>query len=979
MFGGNITSSWANPQQNPQNPQQNPQQQQPQQQPSAFGQPGFGSSGFGSTNTFGQNTQQQPAANPMFGNLGSTGTSSGGTGFGGFGSNPPQSTSSGFGAFGGTKPASGFGAFGGGGGGSGGGGGGGGSGGGGGGGTTFGGGGAYGQSTTGTTAGTGTSIFGQQSSTGTSAFGTGGGIFGNKPTSTFGSTTTANVQAAPPVITTGSANPPYQPHTDKDLTSNVTLQYQAIACMPTYSGYSFEELRLQDYAQNRKTAAAFGQPAFGATQPSTGIFGSQQTQQSTQPPIFGSTTTTTAPTQTSGFGTFGQSTTTSTGTGGLFGGGYGPQQQQQPAQQQAQSGYGAFGSQPQPQQQTSSIFGSGTGAFGGGASKPAFGTFGSGGGFAGSTFGQQTQQQQPSQQGSIFGTTQPATSSGAFGSFGGANKPGLFGTQTTTTQPTGFGAFGNQQQGQQQPQGQQPSIFGTGTGLFGGQQQQPQAGQPGSVFGTGTTQAPSAGLFGGGTLFSGQQQQQPQQQQQAGQQGGFGSIFGSKPTTAPTSGGLFGGFGQQPTSGTTTQLSAFDTPLGQNGGQSAFGGGIFGTKPAVPALGTTISTGQPGGYLSSFGAPSSGLNGLATAPTTQGILTASISQPIVSSDLPLSSLLPSGPRLIHLDQTQPKKKTGFFVDIPTRSPVPRVPLAYTPASSKLRGFTAPSMSTMNGNPFAASLISSKPNALSISKVSDSRNMIGGDSFVRSSSPSLGSGTRQSVKKVVLDKKIEPAQIFSKSGSPGLFRGKITFSPALSVAAREKEAAIAALTPTQPETPTPPARTQRTPVKFTAQITKDGSQADGAENEPLEEGDYWVKPDLSTLKKTGYNELSSFKGLVVGRVGYGEVHFLEPVDLTGLAKLGALLGEVIRFDDKECSVYPDSEDVDKPPPGAGLNVKARLILVRCWTVEKATREPIKDASHPAAVKHLKRLKNMKDTQYESFDISDGKWTFTVDHF
>jgi nuclear pore complex protein Nup98-Nup96 len=65
---------------------------------------------------------------------------------------------------------------------------------------------------------------------------------------------------------------------------------------------------------------------------------------------------------------------------------------------------------------------------------------------------------------------------------------------------------------------------------------------------------------------------------------------------------------------------------------------------------------------------------------------------------------------------------------------------------------------------------------------------------------------------------------------------------------------------------------------------------------LRKGDYSVKPDL---KNSGHDQLSVCEGLVVGRKGYGEIQFLEPVDLTGLPKLGALLGEVIRFDDKEC--------------------------------------------------------------------------------
>ncbi len=242
---------------------------------------------------------------------------------------------------------------------------------------------------------------------------------------------------------------------------------------------------------------------------------------------------------------------------------------------------------------------------------------------------------------------------------------------------------------------------------------------------------------------------------------------------------------------------------------------------------------------------------------------------------------------------------------------------------------------------------------------------------RSASPALGSGNKKSVKKLVFDKKVEPTELFVKSGTPSPLRGKVVFTPALSIAQREKEAEERAKASQNlpPSTPTPAPRQHSTPNRFTA------------EDDPrsLHEGDYWVKPEMAVLRGCGYDQISSFKDLVVGRVGYGEIHFLEPVDLTGLPKLGSLLGEMIRFDDKECSVYPDSDDVDKPPAGSGLNVRARIILKRCWAVDKANREPIKDEKHPLAVKHLKRLKGMKETHFEGFDIKEGTWTFTVDHF
>lgn len=498
------------------------------------------------------------------------------------------------------------------------------------------------------------------------------------------------------------------------------------------------------------------------------------------------------------------------------------------------------------------------------------------------------------------------------------------------------------------------------------------------MFGNTSAQpATGPGIFGGGGLLNNQQQQQ--NQQQPGQAGGFGS-FGNKPA-APATQPLFGAFNQPQSTNTAPQQGLFSSTLGQSANQqSALGGSLFGgNKLGGSFLGSTPSNGQSGLY-GSFNASNGALNASATNPGAQGSLTASISQPIGQD---IFSLLPPGPRAVNLELSQPKKKAGFFVDVPTRSPVPRVQLGYTPANSKLRGFGStniPTSSSGGGNPFSALAFSSgKANALSLSRAD---NTPGPDSLGRSSSPALGSGGRHSVKKLILDKKVEPSDLFSKSGGSPRSIGKVTFSPALSVAVREKEAATAVALMNRPsESPTPVARTQRSPNRFTAQSTQNiktnGQDTSGPAT--LEEGDYWVKPDLETLKKAGYDELSSFNGLVVGRVGYGEIHFLEPVDLTGLAKLGALLGEVVRFDDKECSVYSDSEEVDKPPPGSGLNVRARMSLLRCWTVDKATREPIKDATYPMAVKHLKRLKNMKDTHFEGFDIDDGKWTFTVDHF
>ncbi|KAF8646388.1 hypothetical protein AX16_007254 [Volvariella volvacea WC 439] len=942
-----FQSSWGNPQNQP-----------PQSQTSnAFGQPSaFGTSGFGSTGAFGQpQQQQQPAANPMFGNLGTTSTTPASTGFGAFGgTGTTQNTTN---TMFGSKPATGFGAFGGGGGG---------------GGTTP----AFGSTTSGTNpfgqTPSGTTAFGQPSTSATNAFG-GGSIFNTKPA--FGSTETTQQPATVP--TAGTSNPPYAVTTERD--GSITLQYQAITCMPAYINASFEELRYQDYQQGRKTAGQFGQSAAfgGATanpqQPATTNFFNPQPATNTTNP-FGSTT------GTSNFGAFGQpnQTPASTGTGAFGSGGNAFGNTQQP--QQTTNAFGSFGATQNQGQQGGSFGGFGNPT----APKTGFGSFGGTGfGSTPSAFSGSQQPQQPQQPQTTFGSTPAAPATNAFSSFGATNTnqpKSIFNTPLNTTPASGggFGSFG--QSSQQQPQ--QSSPFGsTPFGAPASQQQPgqtnhattPAFGAPAGASGTTTTS------FGSTFPSLGGQQNQPQQPQQPAATAfpAFGGFGATKPATStifnqgqPAGGAApLAGFGSTPTQGATATNS--------------FGSSWL--KPAQPS--TTPS------MFGSFGAP-------AASTTAPPPLTASIAQPL-GENLTIQNLL-NGPRITDLDQSQTKKKPGFFVDVPTRSPVPRIQLGYSPAASKPRGFATSTLGGLNGSINAqasVSFINGKPGALSLSKLAEPGKAGGlGDSLLgRSSSPSLGSGGRQSVKKLILPSKVDPADIFVKTGgSSGSLRsnGKIVFSPVLSVASREKDSeAPISLTSTPPTRPAGEAsksagaiESARQPLqqqrsnRFTAHGSSQSIGGDEVVDvDALEEGDYWVKPDLSVLKNAGYDELSSFNNLVVGRVGYGEIHFLEPVDLTGLSRLGALLGEVVRFDDKECSVYPDNDEVDKPPPGSGLNVRARIILTRCWAVDKATREPIKDATNPMAVKHLKRLKNMKDTHFESFDIQDGKWTFTVDNF
>jgi nuclear pore complex protein Nup98-Nup96 len=504
------------------------------------------------------------------------------------------------------------------------------------------------------------------------------------------------------------------------------------------------------------------------------------------------------------------------------------------------------------------------------------------------------------------------------------------------------------------------------TAVFGNNQnQQQQQQQP---------QQPAGGLFGnagGGGLF-GQNQQNQAQQQQTNAFGSGGGLFGAKPaapslfggSTGTTGGGLFG---QNNTNAAGPQQpggSLFGSTLGQSSNQPAQtsmfgggGGGLFGSKPAAPSLQPTQSA---GGSLFGNTLTTSQL-GPSTSGTPQGTLQPSISQP-VSLNLPIFSMLPTSSINGNINRDQStKKKTNLFEPM-VKTPAPRAVMMYS--STKARGYASTSRS---GTPNGFSLTSGKQNVLNFS-VSASR--VGPDGFTPSAV--LGSSSsKASVKKLILDKKVDASDVLRRSSaSPG--PGKVVFNPALSVAAREREDAVA------PQLPAPtPAR--RGGGRFLGATASESTLDGDADGRVPQDGDYWCKPNIVELSKLGHDELAGVRGLVVGRVGFGQIEFLEPVDLTTLPKLSALLGEVIRFDKMECSVYPDSDEVDKPPPGAGLNARARIALTQCWPLDKATRQPITDHEHPQVLKHLKRLEHMPDTTFEDFNLEEGKWVFVVEHF
>lgn len=773
---------------------------------------------------------------------------------------------------------------------------------------------AFGASTT-------PSAFGGAAQT-TSAFG--GGLGGATGGSAFG-------QAA----NQGTAAADFQPTHDRDVSTGVNNFFQTITAMPQYKNYSLEELRMQDYAQGRKSGSGAGAPglgggfgtaatgsafgsttgtsAFGQPQQSTGAFG----QPATGTSAFGQTQPTT--------GAFGQPA-----TGSAFG-------------QPASTGTSAFG-QPSTggfgQPSTTSAFGgASTGAFGSAASKPLFGS------------GAQT--------GGAFGQTQPTT--GAFG------QPAATGTafgQSAQQPSTGFGGFG------QKPAGTTPAFgagagtggFGStagGTGAFGGA----AASKPTTSFsfstpasGAGTTGTTGFGGFGStggfgastGTTGGGFGAQQPQ----------TGGLFGAnKPATSQPTG--FGGAAQQPATGGA--FGGFGTGAQTGGGLSfggGAGGGLFGAKPATSTATTGGGFGSMTGstFGGGFGSGAGGFGG-----QQQGAGTGSFNLPAQGG---LTSFGTSG--------LQPGQQQPLIASV-DKSPYGTNPL-FDPSKQTTTGAhkTGPSAVSLEGAQKKPSspLYPYSPRVVSRIKLRGfSFNASGRQPTKKLSSLEgidddavLGAGAftpRPSNKKLVFDKDVSTADVGSLVGKNQ--KPRVLFDPKLELISSKTDKHDTA-PPTASASPEPAEASGSAPPKAYAQVS-------------AQQG-YYCSPTLETLLTMSKEELSHVDRFLVGRHGFGEIRFEGTVDLSNL-DLHDILGKIVVIEARTVICYPENEK--KPPVGQGLNTRAVCKLENCFATDKDTRQLVKDPHHPRAQMFSQKLKNRPGAKFIDYDSETGTWTFQVEHF
>lgn len=317
----------------------------------------------------------------------------------------------------------------------------------------------------------------------------------------------------------------------------------------------------------------------------------------------------------------------------------------------------------------------------------------------------------------------------------------------------------------------------------------------------------------------------------------------------------------------------------------------------------------------------------------------------------------------------------------------------TPKIAKLRGFassvSSPSLaesrfgspSIASASPLAASAISrsitSSPALALLNGAGNGGNALPPEAFVQ----------RPSVKKLVIDQKSRenmdflarrrndaatPTRSLPQPDENGAERERLSYSQ------QQNDPAERLLEPSSQLN-----GNKGKAVAMSAQSSSQGASNSrkgqmAAERAPAD-GDYYSKPDLVTLKRASNGDRAEIHDFVIGRHGYGEISWLEPVDLTALRSLDELLGAVVIIEDREVMVYPGEYEDDKPDVGQGLNVPAAISLKNCWPLDKSTRNPIKDGNNTRVQQHIKKLRKKQETEFVDYEVETGTWTFKVQHF
>lgn len=760
---------------------------------------------------------------------------------------------------------------------------------------------------------------------------------------------------------------------------NINTKHQCITVMKEYESKSLEELRLEDYAENRKGpqpgAAAGGLFAAPAPASTGGLFGTAAANK----PLFGATTTTSG-------GLFGTQTSAAAPT--LFGSTAGA----------TPAAGGIFGAKPAtssfalPTSTAASTF-----AFGGPQPAATGGLFGTQPQAGKSLFGQPTTTTSTG----LFGATATPAFGTSFGAKPAAQATGLFAqpaasTATSafnfnTTQSTGTGLFGSKP-ATTAPFGATPSLFGTGA--------------PTSTFGA--TATSGAGMFGGTALG----------QPVAAKPAFNFSLGGTTAGAAPAAGGLFGStqpgglFGSTATAAAKPfnfaptaagGLASTGSLFGGGATTNAFGGGLFGA-------GATTTT-MAGSFF--------GSTGPALTTTVPANATISTASPFGGNDADVAQIM-------MLVNAYPYGDSPLFKNLPSKAsdPSAREQLLKPTSASAQKALLSASNSGQKVNARSGSKLKPTP----LLTMGNTKNQIfeGFEDDEMTWLKSISYTPRSSVKKLVLPKR----------GSTGRLPGRDSLEVSIGANGTGDGPPASALNLTDPSAsptdvgdftldethaevatsatdadkengngqipppPLDPAKNGNDANASTngANLTNNGVSLNGtmvfedsaSDPEPLPSpsvpshpagiqltrSEYYTIPSLEELcRMTDSEGICLVENLTIGREGYGSVFFPGETDLTGLN-----LDEIIFFRRQEVQVYVDEDN--KPEVGSGINKPAEVTLDSVFPSDKTTREKITDPARLSLMGFSGRLEKSSvkmGAKFMEYRPETGSWVFAVKHF
>jgi len=748
-----------------------------------------------------------------------------------------------------------------------------------------------------------------------------------------------------------------------------------ITAMDRYKARSLEELRVFDYAANRKGPQAGGSTFGQSSTTGGGLFGQNK-------PMFGST-------QSSGFGA------TSTANASPFGGSaFG--QANKPVFGAGSTSTSLFGSTQNTSTTGNSLFGQSTSSAFGQSNTSSGGLFGNKPTLQafGSTGASQTQSSlfnKPATS-NVFG--QPASTSSGFG----------FGTTTTTTSSVFSSPFGSTTTSTAgNPFGAKPA--GTGFG-FGSTQ---TAGTGGSLFGnTAQTSTAGGGLFGN----------------PAAKPAGTG-LFGSQPaagstpfgnTTGTTTGGLFGtankpastglfggantsGFGNQPAAQTvTTVVSQPASPpiiLGGNIDESAL------QRKLIEAQLSTMPYGDSPllkGRINSNGSSPNASLTKSEDPDIQSRLRKLATQAIVGCDT--SASFNNGTPVTKLNNDTLRSATCSphgnlsykpLVPLPALSFAPnersslnlslrRSPPKIAPVKSALLNSSTTIMSPRSFDP---SLLKTKNNGSLLNIERPVRQNGTTPTSPTSPSPATPDERRRSVvfaEGPELEKvsEIRPVRLdFDTSLNDDSIN--LAKSPSGTPQQPLKSILVTAESRQKKQNPqTAPISPSSLSSSHNESINH-GLESPGSNRSNVSlstDNGYFTEPPLDVLESMMRDGKVQIKdGLTIGRIGYGSVFWPGSFELSNLD-----FEKTVVFRSKEVTVYPD--ETTKPPVGVDLNRPAEISLERVWPYDKETQEYIKDPVAMGKLRFRNRLElvcQRMDAKFIDYKLNTGTWTFSVRHF